>query len=85
MSRKGFALLEVLVIIVIIATIAGGGFYFKYAQDQETILQPGVTAEQRARVVARDAASATIIQQDVLDQLIGSGQPTTPTSSAPLH
>ena len=71
MNRKGFGLVEMVIVIGIIAVLGGGGFYFKSLQNNADTVKMGVTAEQQAREAVHLIASTTSEQTDALNQITG--------------
>lgn len=80
MKRKGFALLEILIVVAVIALLTGGGWYVAHLKSEQSMVQTGVSAEQQAQQVVQQANQQTEEEQDSLSQITS----TTPPSSAPV-
>jgi len=68
MNKRGFALLEILVVAAILAALACGGLYLKYFQQSQNAAQIGTNAIQQAQQVAQPANQQTQQEQGALNQ-----------------
>ncbi len=81
-GRKGFALVEILIVVVILALLAGGSAWYFGSSKGGVSPQAGVTAEQYAQQVVQTENSSTAAEQKLLDQEgLGATSPT-PTTNA---
>ena len=69
MFRAGFSLIEIIVFISILAVLFGGGLYFKSLQNQFSTIKTGVSAEEKALEVNREAQTQAKPEQNTIDQL----------------
>ncbi len=75
MHRKGFALLEIVMVIGIMALLAGGGFYVSHLQNQKSAVEAGQNAIQQAQDAAKQATAASQAEQNAIDQIASSTAP----------
>lgn len=80
MARRGFALLEILIAVVVIALLVGGGLYIKYSEQSENAAQVGTNAIQQAKQVQQQVDTQTSEEQNAIDQL-GQSATSTPTAT----
>ncbi|HUC02028.1 MAG TPA: YHYH protein [Candidatus Paceibacterota bacterium] len=83
-AKRGFALLELLVAVAVVAALAGGAWYFDDLRGGSAggvSPQGGVAAEQAATQAAQEANSSTAQEQAALDQL-GTGASATTSGTA---
>ena len=52
-SHKGFGLLEIIVVVAIIALLIGGGVFFGQFQHQQSMIDVGRKAEERAEELVK--------------------------------
>jgi type II secretory pathway component PulJ len=67
-SKDGFALLEVVIIMVIIAILITGGFYFKNSREQKNIIQTGLEAQDQAKDLKLQIEKDSRNQENLLNQ-----------------
>jgi prepilin-type N-terminal cleavage/methylation domain-containing protein len=68
MNRKGFGLIELLIVIALVAVLAGGGFYVKNIQSQQSAVQTGLNAEKQAKQAVQQMNRQTQQEQGSLDR-----------------
>lgn len=78
MNRKGFGLIEIIIAIAVVALLAGGGFYIKNLQSQQSAVQTGLDAEKKAQQVMQQVNQQSQQEQNLLNQTSG----VTPSSSS---
>lgn len=67
--NKGFALLEILIVLGIVATIAGGGWYVKNLGEQQVAVQQGNNALDAAKKLQQTLNEQADNQQKVIDKI----------------
>lgn len=82
MGKKGFALLEILIVAAVLAVIAGGGWYVSHLQSEQQAATSGQQAVQQAQQTVRQANQQTQQEQNVLNQAEGTNAATTTESSS---
>ena len=91
MSKKGFALIEILIVVVVLGFLVGGGWYVSRLQSEQTTITTGINAVQQAKQVTQQMNQRGEQEQNLLDQAAGTGlAPTTPaatttSSSTKMH
>ena len=81
MDRKGFGLIEILIAVVVIAILTGGGLYLKNIQNQQSIVQTGLNAEQQAQQAVQKMSQQSGQEQNSLNQLASSTASTSAISA----
>ena len=71
MERKGFGLIEILVVVVLFAVLAGGGWYLSSLKNSGVAISAGTSAEQQARQVVQQTDRQTGQEQNAVDQATG--------------
>jgi prepilin-type N-terminal cleavage/methylation domain-containing protein len=71
MKRNGFALLELVIVLAIVAFVAGGGWHFTHLQNEQSAVNAGISAEQRAQQVVQQTNQQTEQKQNALNQITG--------------
>jgi prepilin-type N-terminal cleavage/methylation domain-containing protein len=87
MNKKGFVLLELIIVIAIIAALAGGGLYLTQLQNEHSAVTAGVNAEQQAQQVIQQSDQQTQQEQNILDQTAKNTTTTPnpkPTTTTPI-
>jgi prepilin-type N-terminal cleavage/methylation domain-containing protein len=74
-SRKGFALLEILIVVAIILLLAGGGWYAIHLKNERSMVQTGLSAEQEAQQAVRQANWTAEQQQRSLNRVVSTTVP----------
>lgn len=69
MNQKGFGLLEIIIVIGIITLLIGGGYLAKNIQTQQTTIETGNDAVQKAKVIQQQSQAQVDQQSKALDQL----------------
>ena len=84
MSPKGFALLEILVVVAILALVVGGGLYANHLQlgPSTVTTSTGMNVVPQAQQVVQQANQETQQEQNGLNQVAGSASPATTTATA---
>jgi len=72
MRRQGFALLEILIVVAIIALLFCGGWYLRGLGNQVNMVQTGVDAEDAARQGIQKMNAAGGRVQDMINQVASS-------------
>lgn len=85
MQKKGFGLIEVVIAIAVLAVLAGGGFYIRNIQNQESAVQTAFNAEKQAQQVVQQSDQQTKQEQNSLDQASAPSQvpAQTPAQTSP--
>src|SRR5258708_36751200 len=81
MNRKGFALLQIIIVLGIAAILVGGGFFFNSTQNQKNIVQIGNDAREKAKELQQHQ-SQVHQEGDTINQLTDSTA--SPTNSTTL-
>ena len=67
--RFGFTIIEVMIVVVIVALIVFGGWYVNNLKHDQTIIQVGQSAEQKALDAAKKLEEQSKAQEKLLNQL----------------
>jgi prepilin-type N-terminal cleavage/methylation domain-containing protein len=71
MNRKGFALIEILIVVAVIALLAGGGWYVAHLKNEQAAVTNGRNAEQQAKQAVQQVNQLTQQEQNAMDQITG--------------
>ncbi|HVM76761.1 MAG TPA: hypothetical protein VMU07_01255 [Candidatus Paceibacterota bacterium] len=80
MRRTGFALLEMLIILAIVAAVVGSGFYFGTTKHQNVSPESAKNDIQQAKNAVQQFASSTNGEQQAIDQMQGIATTSTKTA-----
>jgi prepilin-type N-terminal cleavage/methylation domain-containing protein len=83
MNKKGFVLLELLIVLAIVAVLAGGGWYLTQLQNEQSAVTTGVNTEQQAQQVVQQSNQQTQQEQNILNQTTSNPKSTTTTPIIP--
>lgn len=86
MDRRGFGLLEILIVVAIVALLAGGGIYLKYFQQSQNVAQVRTNAIQQAEQAGQLVETQTSEEQNSISQIDQSatGTPAAPVAATPV-
>ena len=69
MKNRGFGLIEILLVVVIVAVVGGTGWYVTRLNNEQTAVTAGLNAEEQARQVVGQANQETQHEQDAINQI----------------
>ena len=84
MAKKGFALLELIIVVAIVAVAFGGGFYLKGLNDTRDAATTGASDVSQARQAAAALASSTSQEQNALDAIAPASAPVPASAPTPV-
>ena len=67
MNRRGFELIEIIIVVAIAAVLVGGGFYLKNFQGQQSTVQTGLDAEKQAQQAVQQINQQTTQEQNSIN------------------
>ncbi|MDE2019328.1 MAG: prepilin-type N-terminal cleavage/methylation domain-containing protein [Patescibacteria group bacterium] len=70
MTQKGFGLLELVIVIAVIAVLAGSGWYISHLQNLQSPLATGTNAIQQAHEVVQQASQQSQREQNVINHTV---------------